>query len=513
MIILFFNLYFVWVGCDNVQYGKNNQSSYVMNVQQNIYSCWNKESSEIEINNDFPFVYNEDIEKQINYYTGNAKPYFEKLLGKANNYKGMITSELQKENIAESFYLLPLIESGYISTAVSSEKASGIWQFIPYTGSYMGLKLNIFVDERMNDEKATYYAVKFLKQLHNNYDDLYFSLAAYNCGEGCVNRRLKFDESKSFWELKKLFPLQTQNYLDKFMAIYILSKNKFDYNINPKEEKQEETFSFILENPVPLNLIAKTAGISIEKIKELNPELLTLITPPFTENYKIRLPLSIKDNFIINYEIIENEIKEGFVYYEFKQGDKLKTIADFYNISTKNILSANNIKNEKKIKIGEKLIIPIDSKSISENILSKQPKKKKLVHTAKKGESYFSIAQRYNININDLKEWNPDINIKMLSIGQKIVLYTPSGKVKKSETKQSDSTFEDNRIILVNYTLKKGDNLYTLSKKYKIPLNELKKSNQMFANSKILPGKQLKFYVSQNIFEKHKDKLEKERIQ
>ena len=157
-------------------------------------------------NSDFPITYNSRIKEYINFYTKKAKKYYEKTIGKSELYKPKIIKILSEYELPRELFLLPFIESGYNETAISSAKAQGLWQLMPLTAVSLGSKVDVFLDERRNYEKSTKHAAKFLKELYDKYNDWYLTLAAYNCGPGCVDKELKKTEPKIFGNWKNHFP-------------------------------------------------------------------------------------------------------------------------------------------------------------------------------------------------------------------------------------------------------------------------------------------------------------------
>jgi len=467
--------------------------------------------------NRFPVTYNEDIDKMVWYYTHNAKKYYEKTIGKSEDYKDVIFEELDKANLPHELFLLPFIESGYREVATSSAKAQGLWQLMPFTAVSLGSKVDIFVDERRNYQKATQHAVKFLKELYDRYDDWYLTLAAYNCGPGCVDKRIEKRESRDFWKIKDSFPKETQNYVSKFVAVLIVYKELEEFGLSPVVNLKKEIFEFDLLNPVPLSFIAKASGLSIDDIKKYNNELTTNITPPNVDIYKLKLPISVKEKFIENFEKMKDDIKKGFIFHYLKRGETISGLAVLYSTSTKAIMLANNLKNTRKLQINQRLLIPIDPAKLSRNgkhysletTLDKN--KKKYIHKIKRGESLWSISRDFNVSLNDIKRWNPKLQPRKLMVDDAITL-----KVRGFSNKTYYEPLT-RRNITARYNIKKGESLWLLALRYKIPLNEIKRKNKIKKSTKIQIGKELKLNISKKIYYKYKkdlkiDKNSKKRI-
>lgn len=464
----------------------------------------NSDFSYYKKDNRFPITYNESIDKFVKYYTGYAKKYYEKTIGKSETYKKVIFEELDKAHLPHELFLLPFIESGYNEVASSSAKAQGLWQLMPFTAVSLGSKVDIFVDERRNYQKATQHAIKFLKELHDKYDDWYLTLAAYNCGPGCVDKRIEAKESRDFWEIRDSFPTETQNYVSKFVAVLIVYKDLDEFGLTPIIKPKDKTFTFELFNPVPLSFIAKASGLSIDDIKKYNTELTTNITPPNVDIYKLKLPITVKENFTKNFEKMKDDIKKGFIFHYLKKGQTISDLAVLYSTSSKAIMLANNLKNTRKLQINQRLLIPIDPAKLSRNgkhyslETTIDKNKKKYIHKIKRGESLWSISRDFNVSLNDIKRWNPKLDPRKLIVGSAITL-----KVRGFSTK---SYYEPliKRSIIVTYSIKKGESLWLLALRYKIPLNEIKRKNKIQKSTKIQIGKILKLNISKKIYKKYK---------
>jgi membrane-bound lytic murein transglycosylase D len=440
------------------------------------------------------------VDKYVQYYTKNAKKYYEKTIGKSEEYKKDIFEELQKNNLPKALFLLPFIESGYREVAESSAKAQGLWQLMPFTAVSLGSKVDVFVDERRNYKKATKHAIKFLKELHDKYDDWYLTLAAYNCGPGCVDKRIEAGESRDFWEIRDSFPIETQNYVSKFVAVLIVYKDLEEFGLTPIVNEMEETFTFELFNPVPLSFIARASNLSLDQIRKYNNELTTNITPPNVDVYNLKLPISVKEKFVINFEKMKNDIKKGFIFHYLKSGQTISHLAILYSTSTKAIMLANNLKNTKKLRINQRLLIPIDPAKLSRNgqhyslETTIDKNKKKYIHKIKRGESLWSISRDFNVTLTEIKRWNPKLEPRKLMVGDSIALMVRGNN--------SKAYYEPliKRNITASYSIKSGESLWLLALRYKIPLDEIKRKNKIQKSTKIQIGKQLILNISKQYF-------------
>lgn len=445
----------------------------------------------------FPLDYNSDIQKYIEYYSTRGKRSFEVILGRGARYRAFIEASLIKSGLVTELFLLPVIESGFNQKALSSMKAGGLWQLMPFTATSLGLKVDPFIDERRNFKKSTLQAIQFLKMLHDRYDNWYLMLAAYNCGPGCVDRRIEKGGSSDFWEIQGDFPKETQGYVPRFIAVLYLMKYQYDFDINPVvAEGLEEQFSVVLPHAVPISLLARASGLSFEQIQRYNPEMVALITPPHIKDYTLYLPISVQERFEKNFKELKKEMGKGFIFHRLKGGETLSHVAIDYGTSVKEIKLANRIRNVRRLRAGARLLIPIDPKGYSKRIGARgfptPPQKNRVIYKVRRGDTYWGIARSYNITPGDLKQWNPKIDNRRLYVGQNLNLYI-------QKFTKSIYLPRHKRPHLIKYKLKSGESLWTLSKRFKVPINELKRTNQLSNSRKLQIGQVIKLYSKYKI--------------
>ena len=314
--------------------------------------------------NHIPLVINEKVAKYIRIYTNGGRKQLEKILSRAYRYFPMIKQDFIQEGLPQELIYLPIIESGFNPSAYSPKRASGPWQFVKGTGRLYGLHSDWWVDERRSVEKSTIAAVKHLKDLYKWLGDWYLALAAYNAGGGKVIKAIRKYKTRDFWKLTKrrwgILKRETANYVPKFIAVVIICENleKFGFK---QIEKEPPLLYDIVEIPdaTDLNIIAKCCGTTYEEIKKLNPELKRWATPPKYFNYKLRIPYGTKQIFLENFNKIPPEDRITFRRHKIRKGESVWSIASKYKVPRKMILEMNKIRNPRKIRAGDYIIIPI----------------------------------------------------------------------------------------------------------------------------------------------------------
>jgi membrane-bound lytic murein transglycosylase D len=284
-----------------------------------------------------------------------------------------------QENVPEEIVYLAMIESGLNPTIVSRAQAVGMWQFMRSTGEMYGLKANRspWIDERTDPNKATTAAMKHLRDLYYMFGDWYIAFAAYNCGAGCVQRaknKTKI-EKPTFWDLYKNLPRETRNYVPLYIATAKIASSPSTYGIKLSELEFQKEFkydTFTLNEPVSIEALANSAGITVQEFQQLNTELLKMTTPPDITEYTIRLPQGRLNEFAANFSKLTDEEKKPWITHIVQKRESLKSIANKYGITTNDLAAANGISSRSKIKTGTKLQIPLEKQpSAEENSIAK----------------------------------------------------------------------------------------------------------------------------------------------
>ncbi len=242
---------------------------------------------------DLPVVLNNDVLRAMNFFLKN--PHGHRLveigLGRVGLYEEYIRSAFRKEGIPTDLIYLAQLESNFFPDAVSSAEAVGLWQFVADTGMHYGLKLDWWVDERMDPYKSTQAAARYLKDLYDRLRDWYLVLASYNTGEGRIIPLVQ-KGPVDFWKIsdRKLVARETRDFVPLVLAVAIVAKNPAEFGFQVERELPERFDVLTIKSPVSLKVIAKRLKISLDALHELNPELKQDITPQYSRNYTLRLP-------------------------------------------------------------------------------------------------------------------------------------------------------------------------------------------------------------------------------
>jgi len=353
-----------------------------------------KRLSTIGKQSEIPLIMNADVEKEIRSFQTVERSFFERSYERAGYYLPIMKQQLRQAGIPEELAWLPLVESGFQVHALSKARALGPWQFIPSTGYKYGLNRDLYIDERMNVEKSTQAAIAYLTDLHGLFGDWLTALAAYNCGEGRVLKvisRQQIDYLDHFWDLYRQLPYETARYVPRFLATLHIVKNPKKFGMNlPEPYAKPIAFETVkTKRAMKLFDIACQLGISTDTLVMLNPELRHQITPD--RPYDLKIPQGMGQQ----YALVADQIKESkppappererrtkVVKYKVRQGDSVASISKKFGVSSKSLMAANGMKSESQLTTGKVLKIPVKAKE-----------KGTAVASAKKGKSKKAAAE------------------------------------------------------------------------------------------------------------------------
>lgn len=369
---------------------------------------------------DIPIVINEKVEYFIRYFQTTIRNNFANWLARSEKYIPFMRELLRENGLPEDLVYLAMIESGFNPYAYSRSKAMGPWQFIYPTGKKYGLKVNWWVDERRDPEKSTIAAARYLKDLYDMFECWYLAAAGYNAGENKIANGMKRYRTEDFWELTKYRYLkqETKHYVPQMIAAALIAKDPEKYGFTNIEYQEPLRYDKVLVPPaIDLRIIAKASEISLDELKELNPELRRWCTPPDVSAYEIKIPFGKADRFQKNFESLRPEGTTSFRTHIVKKGETLRQIAKNYRVELEPILELNRLGKTSRPSAGTHLLIPLPKEdrakqSVSESSSKPSPKMirtseaREIIYTIKKGDSLWSIANQFNVSVEEIKSWN-----------------------------------------------------------------------------------------------------------
>ncbi|MCI5179346.1 MAG: LysM peptidoglycan-binding domain-containing protein [Candidatus Electrothrix sp. AW3_4] len=373
---------------------------------------------------DFPIIVNKQVAFYLDKFQHEQREIFEAWLERSALYVPLIEQELNKAALPKALIRLAMIESGFNPSAYSPAGATGLWQFMPTTAKSYGLRIDSWIDERRNPEKATKAAISYLSALYKQFGDWQLAVAAYNAGEGKISRGLEKYKVKNFWELaeKNYLPLETKRYVPKLIAAIIIAHEPKRYGFQPVAEKKMEYDVVDVPSRTPLAKVAKAGGYSVKEIRQLNNELLKNQIPPVQNMYSLRVPAGSSTRIAAN--IAENlqetrSDKKKKVIHRLQRGETLSGVSKRYNVPVNMIMQWNDIDDVRRLQTGRKLALYPHKKfhAGKDQVVKMDISYYKVRH----GDSLWSIAQKHQVSTREIKQWN-QLNNNLLHPGKKLVI-------------------------------------------------------------------------------------------
>ena len=316
---------------------------------------------ELRAKYDIPVELNDAVVAYIRFFQTDAREHFAKWLSRSTRYVPMMRQVLEREGLPLDLVYLSMIESGFSAYAYSFARAAGPWQFVVGTSRRYGLLTDFWVDERRDPYKATIAAAKYLKDLkvrfHGNW---YLAWAGYNAGEGRISRAIRKEKTTDFWRMMgngRTLRAETRHYVPKLIAAALIAKHPERFGFHVDYEQPREADAVRVPDATDLHVLAKTAGITFEELRDLNPELRRFCTPP--GGWTLKLPVGTKDAFLAAYEKLDARDRLSFTEHRVEKGEPLNRIARAYGVTESAILRTNGIKSYRQIKPGRMLVIPM----------------------------------------------------------------------------------------------------------------------------------------------------------
>ena len=371
----------------------------------------------------------------------NNPEYMEAMVHRARMYLYYIVEEVEKRGIPMEIALLPAIESAYKPQAYSRARAAGLWQFIPSTGRIYGLRMNWWYDGRRDVLASTQAALDYLEKLRDQFDgDWQLALAAYNCGEGKVERLMNENRRKGlptdYSSLKKL-PRETQHYVPKLMAMVNIIADPAKYGLQLASIPDTEFFARVeTDGQIDLGVVARLTDMPVDELFMINPGYQRWVTDP-NGPHELLVPADKKDALIAGLTKLADDERMQWTRHEVQRGDTMSRIAGRYNVTVESIRSVNNMKTN-QLTLGQNLIIPVSAnkvfaamptylKTSNTSSARDQGSRLKVVHRVRSGETLWSIARKYKVYVHQLREWNLLDSNDALRLGQRLSIWTTRG--------------------------------------------------------------------------------------
>jgi membrane-bound lytic murein transglycosylase D len=368
--------------------------------------------------------------------------YVARMTGRSSRYMFYVVEEIERRGMPTELALLPYVESAFNPQAISTARASGMWQFMAATGKDFDLKQNVFRDDRRDVLASTRAALDYLSRLYAQFGDWQLTLAAYNWGEGNVQRAIVRNQKAGlptdFASLK--MPDETRLYVPKLQAVKNIVEQPAKFGLAlPPLANHPYFLSVPIERDIDVELAVRLSGVSMEEFKTLNPHMnkpviLAAGTP------QILLPYDNANRFLHGLAAHRGSTASWTAWVApktLKPAEAAKQVGT----SEATLREVNQIPPKMLVKAGSTLLVPrgaarqadvtqavADSATIS--LAPDLPPLRKVSVKAGKNDNVASIARHYRVSAEQVAQWNQVSTSASFKAGQALVVYTPAKAVR-----------------------------------------------------------------------------------
>ncbi len=453
------------------------------------------------------------VEYYVDYFTGRAHDRFQIWLDRMARYEAYAREQFAARKLPSDFVYLALIESGFSPSAVSHSSAVGIWQFMLGTGRLYGLRVDSWVDERRDPIKATDAAAHDLDDLTQRFGSPYLAAAAYNAGAGRVERgldRLNTPETdgddsvditndSAFFSLAdtRLIRDETKNYVPQLIAAAIVAKEPFKYGFTPAADVAPfPRDSVMVDGGTGLDLIARLADTTLDAIRDLNPQLLRLVTPPGAP-YPVRVPPGLADQIGAAYDTLPADQRHAVVSHEVRRGETVAALARRYHVSATLIREANRDARGRSLAAGSMVYLPVNT-TIPASFLREPdpPRTTRVVSTyyaVHRGESLTHFAHRVGASVATVRRENHlAVNARLLA-GEKLRVERTvvASHARRAPTRARRASTVGTRSGGRTHVVKSGETVSGIAERYGVRQSVLMAANGLGARARIQAGQVL----------------------
>jgi membrane-bound lytic murein transglycosylase D len=447
------------------------------------------------------------IEKFIRYFQTRGRDRFGLYLSRSGKYVGMMQQILVRYGLPEDLVYLALIESGFSPKAYSVASAAGPWQFIAGTGRRYGLRIDWWADERRDAEKSTHAAASYLRDLYGMFESWPLAAAAYNAGEGKIQRAVVRYKSDDFSELirHRYLKQETKDYVPKMLAALTIAKDPGKYGFGDVAyEAPLDLRTVSVPGGTDLAAVARLLEVPVEEIRDWNPELRRFCTPPNREQYDLRLSVDAARLAEERMEEIRTEAKITFLQHNVRKRETLQALADRYATTVPILKELNGLKRD-SLSRTKRLVIPVTGLMEDEAGPGKEisPDQLMMAHMrveertrkhrtgrayrtnpagavkVRKGDTLTRLAKRHGVRVKQLASANGLKPGSKLKVGARLVLPSSAKASRGTKSSASSGPARDHRTRATRYKVHEGDTLAQVARVYGVTVERLAERNSL----------------------------------
>lgn len=478
---------------------------------------------------DLPTKYDERVVRYLRFYrdTAGGRSIARAWAKKAGRYAPAIRAELTRAGLPTDLVWLSLIESGHNPTIGSSAGAAGLWQFMPDAARSYGLVVDRWVDERLDPERSTQAAVRYLSDLYRRFGTWDLAMAAYNMGYGGLSRSVRKFNTNDFWELARYeagIPWETTLYVPKILATAVVMNNRRAFGLDSVVEDAAERFDVVVVGPsVSLAEIARATGTSASSLEALNPQYLAGRTPPAAPgapraSYRVRVPEGSGKGFSPARLALDDELEA----YVVRAGETVERIARARGTSERELRERNRVAADEILAAGTVLLVPRVSRAVEDEPTTAPelvvvparsldyPDRKRVFYRVVTGDTTPGVAAAFRVSPQDLADWNAlDVQAR-LEPGMSLQVFVPKNanlskvlhvpeahaKILVAGSPEFFDYFEGlngkKRLIIA---ARDGDTLASIGKRYGMTVGQMERVNRRGRNDQVTPGERVVVYT------------------
>jgi membrane-bound lytic murein transglycosylase D len=439
--------------------------------------------------------------------------YLERVFTRAERYLHHIAEALEERGMPADLALLPIVESAFDPFAYSHGRAAGLWQIIPGTARRLGIKQDWWFDGRRDVLESTRGALDYLEMLHAQFDgDWLLAVAGYNSGEGNVARALRraaaAGRGNDFWSISPYLPRETRTYVPRLLAIRTLVAEPDKYGISLPDIANEPHFAVVdTGGQIDMALAAELAGLDTDQLYQLNAGINRWASDP-EGPHRMIVPVAHAEHFAAALGALGERERVEWTRHRIQQGETLIHIARRFSTTPEVLREVNDIRGN-TIRAGDYLMIPHAvaarssyTQSADARAARQQNRERdgvRRAHVVRRGESLWSISQRYGVGVRSLASWNGMAPGDTLGIGRELVVWTDEAAATQvgAVAVSFDGSAAQEQVRRVNYVVRAGDSLSSIARRFRVSVAKLVEwNNGVSAKRYLQPGERLVMFVN-----------------